>query len=62
MKTPPPEEESRTIETRLSHPHLYPLLDELLSYFSSLRHRLWRDLIIKALPTNELSVCPEMPV
>ena len=50
----PEEEESRTIETRLSHPHLYPLLDELLSYFSSLRHRLWRDLIVKGLPINDL--------
>ncbi|RYZ53988.1 MAG: hypothetical protein EOP07_16825 [Proteobacteria bacterium] len=44
----------RTIETRLSCLELFPLLDELLGYFSSLRHRLYRDLIVNNLPLNDL--------
>ncbi len=46
--------ETRTIEMRLSHPEAYPILEQILSYFASLRHRLWRDLIIKRLPLNDL--------
>ncbi len=46
--------ETRTIETRLFHPEIYPILEQVLFYFSSVRHRLWRDLIIKSLPINEL--------
>ncbi len=54
MKTAHDEEETRTIETRLSHPQLYPVLEQLLSFFASLRHRLWRDLVIKSMNINEL--------
>ena len=41
------DQETRTIEMRLSHEWVYPLLEELLSFFAHLRHLLWRDLIIK---------------
>ncbi|RYZ51595.1 MAG: hypothetical protein EOP07_21090, partial [Proteobacteria bacterium] len=44
----------KTIETRLSCAEDFPLLDEVLGYFSSLRHRLYRDLIVKDLPINDL--------
>ncbi len=54
MKAAHDEEETRTIETRLSHPQLYPVLEQLLSFFASLRHRLWRDLVIKSMNINEL--------
>jgi IS605 OrfB family transposase len=48
------DEESRTIEMRLDHPSIYPILDELLEYYARLRHLLWRDLVVKAAPINEL--------
>jgi len=38
---------SKTIELRLNHAEVYPLLDDLLSYYARQRHRLWRDLVIK---------------
>lgn len=44
----------RTIELRLDHAEVYPLLDQLLSFVASLRHRLWRDLIIKDGSVSEL--------
>jgi IS605 OrfB family transposase len=54
MKSKQSDEEARTIETRLNHPFVYSLLEELLIFFSSLRHHLWRDLIIKKGSINEL--------
>ncbi len=43
-----------TTSTRLSHPKAYEVLDIVLSSFASLRHKLWRDLVIKETPVNEL--------
>ena len=47
----------RTIETRLSHPDLYPLIEQLLFFFATIRHSLWRDLIIKGLSLTALKKC-----
>ncbi|RYZ50741.1 MAG: hypothetical protein EOP07_22455, partial [Proteobacteria bacterium] len=46
--------EQRTIETRLNCSSDYELLDELLGFYAKLRHRLWRDLIVKELSINDL--------
>ena len=54
MKSPAIDEVTRTIETRLSHESLYPLIEELLVFFAKLRHLLWRELIIKKASINEL--------
>ena len=45
---------SRTIEMRLDHAEIYPLLDQLLSFYATQRHRLWRDLVIKGGLLSEL--------
>ena len=43
-----------TTSTRLSHPQAYEVLDTVLSYFATLRHKLWRDLVMKETPVNDL--------
>lgn len=48
------ETEQRTIETRLNCSQFYALLEELLAFYASLRAKLWRDLVIKSMPINEL--------
>lgn len=45
---------SRTIEVRLDHAEIYPLLDQLLSFYATQRHRHWRDLVIKDGSLSEL--------
>lgn len=45
---------SRTIEMRLDHAEIYPLLDQVLSFYATQRHRLWRDLVIKDGSLSEL--------
>jgi len=54
MKDRKCDEATRTIEMRLDHPSIYPLLDQLLDFFAHMRHLLWRDLIVKGLSINDL--------
>ncbi len=54
MKPDELETESRTIETRLSHPQAYGVIEILLAFMAEIRHRLWRDLVVKKGTINEL--------
>lgn len=47
-------DETRTIERRLSHDSIFPILDKIQSLFARMRHLLYRALIIKKGQINEL--------
>jgi IS605 OrfB family transposase len=48
------ESQERTIETRLGDVTIFPILEVLLAFFASIRHRLFRDLISFGKNKNEL--------